>query len=182
MSYAVYHCCHRQPTKAYIGKNDLILRPYNFHNDVKECIKHLSSNNTVGVNFLRKVADHIGGKYDPYFNCYKNIIPCNYAGRVCSSFEDVVDIVKTMFDDGYPQIYKSYIKTKIMQRSEKTIKIYYIGKEEDVIDVMKELGIEKAKNIKEGDNSILLGIQETSGYKWSQKENKEDSENTDQDN
>lgn len=153
-----YGCFNKAPTSGYKNRNDLVIYPLDFIEEIKEFEKKRprSSSGIISVTYLREISYFLQNKYDKNFNPYRNIIPSNYAGVQCLSVEEVAAVLRRMFNDGYPQIYGNYIRTKISQRSVKCTKIYYIGKESDIEKIMQEFKIPKATKIKPEENVILI--------------------------
>lgn len=150
----------QNPPKTLSDK-EMVLSPPTFIDEVKACARKKGSSATVGPNYLRSIAEEIGRRYDKFFNPYRNIVPHDFAGRICESDEDVARTVHEMFQARYPAIYQRYYESILRSRPFTTKVIYFSGEVEDATvfqklgiplisldDVPAHLGIEKPAAVK----------------------------------
>lgn len=140
-----------------ISNKEMVLTKPDFLDEVKACVKRKGSSAAVGPNYLRAIAEEIGRRYDRSFNAYRNVVPTDFMGRVCTSDEAVAAIVHEMFAATYPVIYQKFYETKLRERSFHVRVIYFAGDEQDAV-VFPKLGISQ---ISEDELAAHLGVTPT---------------------
>lgn len=123
-----------------LSEKEMVLSPPTFLDEVKACARKKGSSATVGPNYLRSIAEEIGRRYDKFFNPYRNVVPHDFAGRICESDEDVAKTVHEMFQARYPAIYQRYYESILRSRPFTTKVIYFSGAADDAV-VFQKLGI-----------------------------------------
>jgi hypothetical protein len=123
-----------------LSQKEMILTRPTFLEEVKTCAHKRGGAATIGPNYLRAIAEEIGRRYDRLFNAYRNVVPHDFAGRICESDEDVAKTVHEMFQARYPVIYQRYYETVLRSRPFTTKVIYFSGSQEDAV-VFQKLGI-----------------------------------------
>jgi len=123
-----------------LSDKEMVLSRPTFLEEVKTCARKRGGAATIGPNYLRAIAEEIGRRYDRLFNAYRNVVPHDFAGRICESDEDVAQTVHEMFQARYPAIYQRYYESVLRSRPFTTKVIYFSGSQEDVA-VFQKLGI-----------------------------------------
>ena len=129
----------QNPPQNLSDKEMVLARP-TFLDEVRTCARKRGGAATVGPNYLRAIAEEIGRRYDRLFNAYRNVVPHDFAGRICESDEDVANTVHEMFQARYPAIYQRYYETILRSRPFTTKVVYFSGSQEDAA-VFQKLGI-----------------------------------------
>jgi hypothetical protein len=129
----------QNPPQNLSDKEMALSRP-SFLDEVKTCSHKRGGAATIGPNYLRAIAEEIGRRYDRFFNPYRNVVPHDFAGRICESDEDVAQAVHEMFQARYPIIYQKYYESILKSRPFTTKVIYFSGSQEDAA-VFQKLGI-----------------------------------------
>lgn len=123
-----------------LSDKEMVLSRPTFLDEVRTCARKRGGAATIGPNYLRAIAEEIGRRYDRLFNAYRNVVPHDFAGRMCESDEDVANTVHEMFQARYPAIYQRYYETILRSRSFTTKVVYFSGSQEDAA-VFQKLGI-----------------------------------------
>lgn len=123
-----------------LSDKEMVLSRPSFLDEVKTCAHKRGGAATIGPNYLRAIAEEIGRRYDRLFNAYRNVVPHDFAGRICESDEDVAQTVHEMFQARYPAIYQRYYESVLRSRPFTTKVIYFSGSQEDAA-VFQKLGI-----------------------------------------
>jgi hypothetical protein len=123
-----------------LSDKEIILSRPTFLDEVKTCAHKRGGAATIGPNYLRAIAEEIGRRYDRLFNAYRNVVPHDFAGRICESDEDVAKTVHEMFQARYPVIYQRYYESILRSRPFNTKVIYFSGSQEDAA-IFQKLGI-----------------------------------------
>ena len=114
-----------------LSDKEMVLSRPTFLEEVKTCARKRGGAATIGPNYLRAIAEEIGRRYDRLFNAYRNVVPHDFAGRICESDEDVAQTVHEMFQARYPAIYQRYYESVLRSRPFTTKVIYFSGSQED---------------------------------------------------
>lgn len=123
-----------------LSDKEMVLSRPTFLEEVKTCAHKRGGAATIGPNYLRSIAEEIGRRYDRFFNPYRNVVPHDFAGRICESDEDVANTVHEMFQARYPVIYQRYYESILRSRSFTNRVVYFSGSQEDAV-VFQKLGI-----------------------------------------
>lgn len=116
------------------SEHDLVISEPDFLEEIKSCERFRGSFSRTTVNYLRSIASEFGNKYDKAFNSYRNIVPSDFQGIPFKTSEDVSKIVRQMFTATYPQILKSYLESKIRNRSFNCEHIIVVGFSSNLVD------------------------------------------------
>lgn len=128
-----------------IDINDaLIIFEPDFLDEIKSCERFKGSFSKTTVNYLRSIASEFGIKYDKNFNPYRNIVPSDFQGILFKTNEDVSKIVRQMFLSNYPQIFRSYLESKIRNRPFNCQRIIVVGFDSMLVnDVMNNFNFKQ---------------------------------------
>jgi len=116
------------------SENDLVISEPDFLEEIKSCERFKGSFSHTTVNYLRSIASEFGNKYDKSFNPYRNIVPTDFQGVPVKTHEDVSKIVRQMFTATYPQIFKSYLESKIRNRPFNCEHVIVVGFNANLVD------------------------------------------------
>jgi hypothetical protein len=114
--------------------NDLVISEPDFLEEIESCERFRGSFSKTTVNYLRSIASEFGNKYDKTFNPYRNIIPSDFQGIPFKTSTEVSKIIRDMFINSYPQIFKSYLESKIRNRPFNCEHIIVVGFNSNLVD------------------------------------------------
>jgi ribosomal protein RSM22 (predicted rRNA methylase) len=126
-----------------IQDGDYVIPKIDFIKPVQLCGRFKPANNLMATNYLRSICLEVGRMYDSSFNPYRNVVPSDYTGIKCETDMQVAAVIDMMFRNSYPKIFESYLEHIIKTRPSNCKRLIYVGKMQDVLQIMAEQDIQK---------------------------------------